>query len=444
MTPYASFIISDFQAEPETEIPQTEAIQSAINAARDAGGGVVVVPPGTWTTGTIWLFDHVELHLSSGAVLQGSLEPKDYPRRQAVDEGIIVSRRAGPRRLVGAWQAKHVAVTGFGCIDGRGGCGGQINDVMGAEGHPQNLQFIDCQHVVVRDVRLRNAGSWMQVYNACRDVLIDGINVWNHGNFTNDGLDIDGCENVRVHNCYIDSHDDALVFKSTGPKACRHIQVTNCQLRSSCHGIKFGTESVGGFEYISVTNCSVRASSCDKPRPPITGVALECVDGGTMRHISISHLMVEEVYVPFFIKLGNRLDRRLNEAEADIPAGCIEDIHISRIMGTATGTLAPSITGYIDHPVKRVVISDCNILFEGGVTAEGILYDIPEKSDAYPEVHMLVRKDPENRRLPAYGCYLRDTEMVSFRHNHFRLKTPDARQSIFIERSQDIEVSGNR
>ena len=225
----------------------------------------------------------------------------------------MVSRRVGPRRLIGAWQCRNVAVTGLGTIDGRGGCGGQIDDIMGSEGHPQNLQFVACDGVTVRDVTLRNSGSWMQVYNACTHVLIDGITVWNHGNRTNDGVDIDGCEQVRVSNCAIDSHDDALVFKSTGPKACRHITVSNCVLRSNCHGIKFGTESVGGFEFITVTNCTVRTSACDTPRPPITGVALECVDGGSMRYITVSNIVVEDVYVPFFVKYGNRLHRCVDE-----------------------------------------------------------------------------------------------------------------------------------
>ena len=147
----------------------------------------------------------------------------------------------------------------------------------------------------------------MQVYKDGSNITIDNINVWNHGNKTNDGLDIDGCQQVRVSNCYIDSHDDALVFKSTGPVPCRHIQVVNCQLRSNCHGVKFGTESVGGFEFISVVNCSVQMSADEKRRPPITGVALECTDGGTMRHIRIDGLMVENVFAPYFIKLGNRL-----------------------------------------------------------------------------------------------------------------------------------------
>ena len=89
----------------------------------------------------------------------------------------------------------------------------------------------------------------MQVYEDSTNVTIDNINV-NHGNKTNDGLDIDGCrQQVRVSNCYIDSHDDALVFKSTGPVPCHVISKSvNCHLRSNCHGIKFGTESVGRFE----------------------------------------------------------------------------------------------------------------------------------------------------------------------------------------------------
>ena len=64
-------------------------------------------------------------------------------------------------------------------------------------------------------MNIQNAGLWLQHYLNCEDLTIRGITGFNHGFFTNDGLDIDGCRNVLIEDIEIDSHDDALVFKST-------------------------------------------------------------------------------------------------------------------------------------------------------------------------------------------------------------------------------------
>ncbi len=45
------------------------AIQKAIDACGAAGGGVVYVPPGEYTSGTLHLRSHVRLHIEGGATL---------------------------------------------------------------------------------------------------------------------------------------------------------------------------------------------------------------------------------------------------------------------------------------------------------------------------------------------------------------------------------------
>jgi polygalacturonase len=443
-----SYDIRNYGAACDGEV-QTEAIQAAIDAAGEQGGGKVVVPQGVWPTGTLWLRSGVELHVERGAVLRGTNDPGDYPARDAVAEGEAVSRRVGPRRMVGAIDCEDVAVTGLGAIDGDGGCGGQIKDRWGNESHPQNLQFIGCRRVTVRDVRLRGAGSWMQQYHACEQVHIHGISVWNHGNPTNDGLDVDGCTDVRISDCDIDSHDDALVFKSTGPAPCRNILVSNCRLRSNCHGIKFGTESVGGFINVRISNCIVTPSREPAPmpgwpdgRPVITGVALECVDGGEMRGVHIDGLNVERVFAPIFVKLGDRLDRRLDEAEP--PQGRIEDISISNVEARSAGPIACSITGYPGNPVRRVRLTNIRIEHRGGVAEDAILPEAPENSDGYPEVNMFSKVDGRKtgKHLPAWGLYCRHVDGLTMRDVDLRLAARDAREPIVCDDVQRLRQDG--
>lgn len=427
--------IVEHGAREGSDFVNTQAIQAAIDHV-GATGGRVVVPAGIWRTGTIWLRSGVDLHLMPQAVLMGTNNPADYPPYCPAGKGHAVSRRAFDRRMVFGCDLTDVSITGMGSIDGAGGCADHEFE-RGPEGRPANLQFVNCRNVTVRDIHLRQAGSWMQQYLACEELFIHNIRVWNHGNPTNDGLDIDGCRDVRISHCDIDSHDDALVFKSTGPKQCRDIVVTGCRLRSHCHGIKFGTESVGGFENIRIADCLISDSRLPMPlegyphgRPVITGCALECVDGGTMRMISISGLVIENVFAPIFIKLGNRHHR-------DIPGenfegcGILEDIHISNIIARSAGPFTCSITGYPGHPVRRVHINDISIEHRGGVTADEILPVVPENSTAYPEINMFEKAS--GKHLPAWGFYIRHAEDVRLSGLKLRLLAQDARKAIVTE-----------
>ncbi len=441
--------IRDFGAVADGNAINTQPIQAAIDAVAGAGGRVVV-PVGTWVTGTVRLRSHVELHLERGAVLAGTGDPDHCPPDSPVAAGLVVSRRAFDRRLVYAAGVEDVAVTGPGCIDGRHGCRGRISGA--AENQPNNLQFVACRRVRVTDLELRDAGSWMQQYLACEDVEIRGITVWNHGNRTNDGLDVDGCTDVRIVDCDIDSHDDALVFKSTGPAPCRDILVRGCRLRSNCHGIKFGTESVGGFEHVRISDCSVAPSREPAPmpgfpagRPAITGCALECTDGGTMRGISIDGLLVDRAFVPFFVKLGSRHDRRI-PGEDFAGNGTLEDVHIRDLRARLVGPIAASITGYPGQPVRGVVLDGITATCCGGVSADQMLEPVPENAAGYPEVNMFAKGDPAQvgRQLPAWALYLRHVEGVSLRDLRFALDAPDARRPVVVDDVTDLTLAGLR
>ncbi|MCH8475689.1 MAG: hypothetical protein LAT55_10730 [Opitutales bacterium] len=429
-------LITSFGACADSDFKNTQAIQQAIDEVAKAGGRVIV-PPGVWRTGMLQLRSHVELHLQRGAVLLGTNDPEDYPSVDVVEKGILQSRRAFDRRMIFGCEVEDVAVTGPGTIDGNGGCA-DTEFSRGAEGRPNNIQFVASRRVTVEGLHLRCAGSWMMQVLACEDVSLSGLRIWNHGNKTNDGMDIDGSRDVRIQNCSIDSHDDALVFKSTGPKSCREIVVSNCTLRSNCHGIKFGTESVGGFENIRVANCLIGRSRKPSPmagypqgRPSITGCALECTDGGTMRNISISGLVVEEALAPIFIKLGNRHDRRI-PGEDFQGTGKIENIHIDNILARQVGPFCCSVTGMPEEPIRGVQLSNLQISFEGGLVPEKILSEVPENNADYPEINMFGGQVAKKagKVLPAWGFFFRHVQGLSVQNCQLTCRKPDPRSMI--------------
>ena len=98
------------------------AIQTAIDACSDAGGGTVLVPAGsTFRTGSIELRSHVELHVERGAVLAGSADPADYTARLdvgALSGGVVDDQNDAALMLITARAAADIAITGAGTIDG--------------------------------------------------------------------------------------------------------------------------------------------------------------------------------------------------------------------------------------------------------------------------------------------------------------------------------------
>ncbi|MCC5848010.1 MAG: hypothetical protein JJU29_07940 [Verrucomicrobia bacterium] len=419
----------------------TAVIQKEIDRMAAAGGGEVRIPSGEWITGTLMLRDRVCLFLERGAVLLGSLDIADYPAFFPHDR--VQSRRAFDRRLILADNCTGASLRGQGRIDGRHGC--PDSGIPEGERRPLLLQFINCKNLAVSGLSLQNAGSWCQQYLDCEGVRIEGLRVSNHGNFTNDGLDIDGSRDVLMTDCDIDSHDDALVFKSTGPHACKRIEVRDCRLWSNCHPIKFGTESVGGFEDILVRDCHTSPSRVPAPmpgfpqgRPANSGFALECVDGAVMRGIRLENLRIDRVLAPFLIKLGNRHHTRLKGAfDPNAGPGILEDIEVRGIRIREAGPYSASITGYPGHPVKNLRFEDLDIECRGGVRAEQILEKIPENSQSYPEINMFGNKN--GKHLPSWGLFLRHVRDLRMKDARWHLTGQDGRVCLFKSENVDAE-----
>ena len=117
----------------------------------------------------------------------------------------------------------------------------------------------------------------------------------------NDGIDIDGCQDVQIKDCDITSGDDALCFKTTSSKmACRDIVVSGMRLKSSQGAIKMGTESMAPFENIKISDCYIYETNNG-------GIKLLTVDGAHLRNVEISNIAMDEVKTPILIRLGSRL-----------------------------------------------------------------------------------------------------------------------------------------
>lgn len=402
--------------------PVTALLQQLIDEVSAGGGGTVVVPTGVFVSRPVQLRSHVTLRLERGAVLRSTDDPAD-------------SRQA--RGFVWAEGAEDIGLEGPGTLDGNGRVFEQRDN---APGRPRLVDLHNCRAVTIRDVTLRNAGSWTCKLHGCDGVIVRGVRIHSHEGYNNDGIDIDS-RNVAISDCLIDCDDDAICFKSDTAVPCENVTVTNCVAASNCNLIKMGTASVGGFRNITVSNCVLRAASEDHRRQwqkrlegialattGISGIALEIVDGGVMDQVCLTNIAMTGIQTPIFIRLGGRRNE----------PGRLRNVIISNVTATTESLISSSITGLPGHPVEGVILRDIRVAVLGQGTAAHAARPVPEKEKSYPENRMF------GNSLPAYGLYVRHARGLTLDNVHFTLRHPDARPAMIFEDAQAVELRGLR
>jgi len=161
--------IADYGAVNDGKTLNTQAVQRAIDACTQSGGGTVMVDGGgVYVIGTIYLKSHVTLHIDNGTVLQGSPNFSDY----AADTHKIMYKREKhmDRCLIFARDAKCIAIEGYGTIDGNGH---RAN--FNSSGRPMLLRFLNCSQIHMHDVRLINPAAWTSAWLYCHDIDVSGV-----------------------------------------------------------------------------------------------------------------------------------------------------------------------------------------------------------------------------------------------------------------------------
>ncbi|HEY6900105.1 MAG TPA: glycosyl hydrolase family 28 protein [Puia sp.] len=425
-----AYNILDYGAVPDTTRLSTAAINNAIADCSKHGGGRVLIPAGHYKSGTIVFNDNVELYLDNGATLYASTDTADCPRRP---QPATRSQKdqAGWYALLYAEGVQHIGIAGPGTIDGQGAKQIPRHTIPNSDldGRLRNILFIACKDVLIEGVTLLNSGIWNQHYLDCEDLQIHRIRVYNHCNRNNDGLDLDGCRRVTVSDCIIDSDDDGIVLKSTGPAGCKDILITNCIVSSFTNAIKCGTESTGGFRNIAISNCVVQRSRSTIPPVfgrtdiGITGLSLEIVDGGTMEGISVTNLVIEETECPIYVRLGNRA-RKYSPGAPAPRMGIMRNIDISHITASHTGNYGSSITGVPGGYIENISLSHIR-LTNKGAPGEYIpdAGKVIEDEKGYPEPTVW-------KELPSKGLFIRHVRGLDLDHISISSENPDPRPDI--------------
>ena len=285
--------VTKYGAKGDSTTLNSVTIQKAIDDCSKSGGGKVIFPAGKYLSGTIVLKDNVTLRLLKSAVIVGSTNVEDYQNLDPFTDGLGTDVGWA---LVVAVDAKNIGIEGEGAIDGQGSKlkAQHILTDTRPEGQrwgrrPFLLRIVRCNGVTVRGVTLYYSAAWTSHYFHSTNITIEKVKIVSRGVAHNDGIDIDGCQHVRIRDCDINSGDDALCFKTTSSKmACSDIVVTGMKLKSSQGAIKMGTESMAPFENIKISNCYIYETNNG-------GIKLLTVDGAHLRNIVISDIEMVEV-----------------------------------------------------------------------------------------------------------------------------------------------------
>lgn len=269
------YSIADYGAVDDDSTINTKVIQQLIDKVSNEGGGIIVVPRGTFRSGALFFKPKTHLHVEEGGMLKGSDDIADYPIMESRMEGQNLDYFPA---LVNAYNVTGFTISGKGTIDGNGKKFWEAFWQRRRE-NPQctnlevsrpRLVFIrGSDNVYIQDVRLQNTGFWTTHLYQCNYAKILDVYIFAPRTPvpapSSDALDLDVCSNVLVRGCYMSVNDDAIALKGgKGPWADEDPNNgpnTNILIENNtfgfCHSaLTCGSESIHNRN-ILMRNCKV-------------------------------------------------------------------------------------------------------------------------------------------------------------------------------------------
>ncbi|KQU49802.1 glycoside hydrolase [Sphingomonas sp. Leaf339] len=389
--PRRQFDLRRFGATGNGQTLCTQAFADAIAACAAAGGGRLLVPAGRWLTGAIRLLSNVELHLADDATILFSTDSGHYPIVPTRFEGVELMNYSP---LIYASDARNVAVTGRGTIDGQGAAwwswsGGSHHGwregmpsqraarsrlfAMAEAGtpvaarrfgeggyiRPNLMQFQRCENVLIEGVHLRDSPCWNVHPVLALNVTMRGVTVTGLGP-NNDGCDPESVDGMVIEHCTFDTGDDCIAIKS-GRNAdgrrlnvpARDIVIRHCTMKAGHGGVVIGSEASGGVEHVFAEHCAMSS--------PDLWYALRfksnAVRGGRTAHIRARDITVGQVG-----RAALTCDFNYEEGAKGAFIPELDDVVVERLR-VANAIRVLDCQGLPQAPVGRLTLRDCR--FDG-------------------------------------------------------------------------------
>ena len=332
-----TYDITKYGAKPSnTAAKNQKAIQKTIDKCSAKGGGRVVIPAGQkFLTAAIQLKSGVNLVVEEGAVLEFAFEPELYPIVPTRWEGLDCWNLSP---LIYAYQAKDIAITGKGTIDGGGSnetwwpwCGskkfgmkeGGIAQNMGARAkllkyaedgvdmdqrrfgpkdglRPQMINLNQCEGILIEDVTLLRSPFWVIHPLLSKDITVRRVHINNDGP-NGDGCDPESCDRVLIENCFFNTGDDCIAIKSGrnndgreggqgrfAGQPSKNIIIRGCKMQNGHGGVVIGSEISGGCQNVYAENCEMDSPSLDR----VLRIKTNSCRGGIIENINMRNVSV--------------------------------------------------------------------------------------------------------------------------------------------------------
>jgi DNA sulfur modification protein DndE len=340
--------IRKFGAVPDGVTLNTGSIQNAINTLAKKGGGVVLIPQGSWLTGPIRLQSNINLHVSARALVLFTPDFDQYPLVVSSFEGVAAARCMSP---ITAEKLNNIAITGTGILNGNGVYWrplkkekvtdsewknhqkkfggaltedkkmwypsaaaveaaktkniGKLSDGKTLEDYqsikdflrPNMVRIAECTRVLIEGVTLENSPAWTTHCLMSSEITIKGLKVKNPWFGTNtDALDLESCRNVRMEDCVFDTGDDGITIKSGRDAEGRkrgmpteNVYINNCTVYRAHGGFVIGSEMSGGARNITITNCTFIGTDIGLRFKTVRG------RGGIVENIKASNIYMKDI-----------------------------------------------------------------------------------------------------------------------------------------------------
>jgi len=437
------FNVREYGATGQKEDYAQAAIQKAIDACHEAGGGRVYFPPGDYLSGTLVLKSHVTLYLEAGATLWNSRREADYE-----NDFIVYKKNDSGKEGDGATPvflyakgAENIGIAGKGRIHGQAtrtyeplkkvdGFIEQETENARKAGVEMKMYYKvkpftcmvfleECKNVTIQDVSLIESTDWTLHFKWCEKVLVRGAQIYSslEAGVNSDGIDVDGSKDVTISDCIIETGDDCIVLKTTQTfgeaRPCENVTVNNCVLVSTSTALKLGTESFADFRHITFNNCVVRNTN--------RGLSIVIRDGATASDVLFSNITLQTDRKHFnWWGNGDPIWLVVKKRFPGSKVGKIERVRFQNIIATGQGT--SKIEGFPGQPESI-----------SGITFSGV------------ELHLEPEDFPDKRATHALA--LSNCQNISLKELDVRWSEatePQWQSALFAENVQGLRVDGFR
>jgi polygalacturonase len=255
----ATYSVKDYGAKGDGKANDASAINKAITAANQAGGGIVQFPSGTYKVGaTVHMLSDVTLQLDSGSTISATGSGYDKAESNSNDKYQDYGHSHFNDAVIRGDNVKNIGFVGSGTIDGAGKL--VTGDSVGSGKADKLISLTRCDGLTVSGITLKSGGHFAMITNGCNNITSDHLTIRTAGD--RDGWNVISAQHVRISNADIASSDDALGFKSDFALG-KHFQngdvvVTDTKLSSSCcNALMFGSETCGDFTGYHFNNIQI-------------------------------------------------------------------------------------------------------------------------------------------------------------------------------------------